>query len=84
MTNIFKHARASHVRVEVSATEGEFRLLISDDGLGIGQPQNADGRGLCEMHKRALALGAKLAVAPRDGGGTIITIMVPAGVENRT
>jgi signal transduction histidine kinase len=84
MTNIFKHARASHVWVEVSATDGEFRLLVSDDGLGIGQRQNTDGRGLREMHERALALGAKLAVAPRDGGGTIVTIIVPAGMEIRT
>ncbi|MPZ50201.1 MAG: GAF domain-containing protein [Dehalococcoidia bacterium] len=82
--NIFKHARASHVRVEVSVTAGEFRLLISDDGLGIGQPQSAAGRGLREMYERALALGAKLAVASRDGGGTIITVIMPPGMETKT
>lgn len=82
MTNILKHARARSVRVEVSMEDGEFRLRIIDDGVGVAQAhESPDGQGLRDMRQRAEALGGWLMVRAGDRGGTIITVAVPIEVE---
>src|SRR5262249_32164625 len=40
LTNVAKHARASHVQVTVGNSSGQLTLVISDDGIG-----GADRRG---------------------------------------
>ena len=35
LTNAFRHARASHIEVELKYCSNQFRLLVRDDGCGI-------------------------------------------------
>lgn len=80
LTNIARHADATHVEVEVEITEtegGEALLLrVSDDGRGI-DPTRPGGLGLLTMRERATQLGGTLGIAPRPGGGTVVTALLP-------
>ena len=83
LQNIQKHARATHVQVELASTaDGAMRLVISDDGLGFEpqtvQPTTGSGAGLLGMRERAVVLGANLTVTSAPGRGTVITLQLPS------
>jgi len=77
LTNVVKHANASHVNIELAERDGELVLAIRDDGRGLvagalGQPDSLGLRGLAE---RARAAGGTLNIEGR--AGTEITLRVP-------
>jgi signal transduction histidine kinase len=74
-TNIAKHAYASVVTVRTGFTEQHLFITISDDGRGFAAGHRA-GRGFENMHWRAQALGAKLAITPSPMG-TALTLHLP-------
>jgi signal transduction histidine kinase len=75
LANVAKHARASHVRVELSEDGPGPVLRIEDDG--IGGARVAAGSGLRGLADRVEALGGSLVVDGRPGGGTSVTAQVP-------
>ena len=75
--NIMRHARASKVDVQVDVAVGEFRLAISDDGVGIAQERLARPATLHALRQRAEALGASLAIDSQPGSGTRLILAVP-------
>ncbi len=81
LTNVERHARASCAHVTLAVTAGSLRLDIADDGRGIGTDAPkapGDGHfGVWIMRERARAVGGIVDVAPRPGGGTIVTLTVP-------
>lgn len=76
VTNIARHARASHARIALTLDGERLRLVVEDDGVGIsGAP--GEGRGLKNLTSRAGALQGKLRVERRPGGGTIVALDAP-------
>ncbi|GAB2853922.1 hypothetical protein GCM10027277_22980 [Pseudoduganella ginsengisoli] len=78
LTNIAKHAHATHVDVQLSRTRGYLHLKITDNGRGIrpadrAKPQSFGLRGMAE---RAAALGGTLALSHAHGGGTVVAIKI--------
>lgn len=74
VTNIARHAYASHVRIAF-ACEGEtVQLRIADDGRG---GIVADGNGLSGMRERVSALGGTLSIESAKGQGTRLLVRVP-------
>ena len=79
VTNIVRHAHASHCQMTFSAQNGHSSLVIEDDGRG---GVRAEGNGLRGMRERVEALGGKFAV---DGNkGTRLTILVPTEMRAET
>jgi signal transduction histidine kinase len=79
LTNIVKHARASHVEVSLS-TEGErLTLRIEDDGVGIAPERlkAAGSHGIAGMRHRLKSYGGDFKIESRSPKGTIITASVP-------
>jgi signal transduction histidine kinase len=78
LTNVAKHAQASHAAVQLEVREGLLTLAVSDDGKGLAAAdrQKAGSFGLRGMSERAEALGGKLALSPAPGGGTIVAIQL--------
>lgn len=77
LTNIVKHANASHVAVTATEGEGAIRIVVSDDGEGFDTASATAGRGLRGMRERIELLGGEIAVTSNPGDGTEITASVP-------
>jgi len=77
LTNVGKHAQASAVRVEITASATGIRLEVEDDGRGFDPVAvGIDRIGLTSMRDRLQFLGGSLAIVSRPGGPTIVTAML--------
>jgi signal transduction histidine kinase len=76
-TNIRKHSKANSVMVALSPIECGVRLSVSDNGIGVAD-EHTDGFGLRGMRARATQVGGTMSVTPTAGGGTTVTVEVPA------
>lgn len=79
VSNIWRHAGATRVRMEVGVTEsGDFVLQLTDNGKHFepDQPVNLQGRGLANMRARASLIGADISWQKQDGGGTLFTLQL--------
>lgn len=73
--NISKHAKASHVVVELTSQPDATILIIRDNGVGFNNtnPEHI-GFGLKIMRERAQSVGAYLNLQSTIGAGTIVTV----------
>jgi signal transduction histidine kinase len=76
-SNIRRHAQATTVSVEFSRTNGCVRLSMADNGIGLGD-EHTEGFGLRGMRARVAQVGGTMSVTPTPGGGTTVTVEVPA------
>jgi len=89
VANVVKHSGAHRAEVVLAfGAGGRVRLEVSDDGRGFDPAAvvagAATGRyGLVGMGERAARLGARLSIESRTGGGTHVTVLVPAPREER-
>ncbi|HEV2128089.1 MAG TPA: sensor histidine kinase [Thermomicrobiales bacterium] len=89
MTNVVKHARASHVQLALSRSADEVALSISDDGVGFdaGRVSRRDDRslglGIFGMIERSALVGGSLRVVPLHPRGTRIEAIVPLALVER-
>lgn len=78
VSNALRHARANTVWVTLDTVESSIRLVVEDDGRGIGdgKASGIGGVGLKAMHERARAIGADFAIGARPGGGTRVELVL--------
>jgi two-component system, NarL family, sensor histidine kinase UhpB len=77
LTNVFRHARASHVAIELAlASPREISVTIRDDGAGF-PPDAPPGLGLTGMRERMRGLGGRFSCAAAPGGGALIEAFLP-------
>ena len=75
LSNVTRHARASHARVGLELRDGQVEVLIEDDGQGIaGRTAAAHHYGMTIMRERALSLDGALTCECGPGGGTRIRV----------
>lgn len=77
ISNVCRHAAATHVRVAVAvSSEDSLVLTIEDNGRGFdGRHKRANtGRGLANIRARASLIEADVRWTERPGGGTIFTM----------
>ena len=83
--NVYKHARASVVRVTLSRADGHVQLVIQDDGRGFSpvdvHQTSIGGLGLESMRERASLIGGQFVVRSAFAHGTTITVRVPEATE---
>jgi signal transduction histidine kinase len=75
LANIAKHAEARRVRVAVTASRHELRVLVEDDG--VGGADAGRGSGLRGLADRVEALTGRLRVESPPGGGTRVEAVLP-------
>jgi two-component system sensor histidine kinase DesK len=73
VTNIVRHAQASHCVMRFEEQSGQTVLIVEDDGRG---GVREDGNGVRGMRERIEALGGRFAVDTSHG--TRLTIQLPA------
>lgn len=88
LVNIRKHAQADTVRVMLYGDEeGNYRILVEDDGIGIGSTScpSTPGEhvGISIMKDRAKRIGGKLRIESEPGEGVqvILTFRYPNHVQ---
>jgi PAS domain S-box-containing protein len=80
LTNIGKHAQASHVSVAIDRQDKDLSLLVKDDGKGFDVTEAlrskapSKGLGLVTMQERAKMLGGTLEIWSQKGKGTRISL----------
>jgi two-component system sensor histidine kinase UhpB len=76
LTNAFRHAQASQVRVALRREPDGVVLNVADDGRGLPVPMPAQAGGLAGMHERAILIGAALQIdsAPAQGVEVCLTV----------
>jgi len=81
--NVFRHARASKVAVELAFRDGTVTLAIADDGVGMGEagPGGRVGHGMLNLKERVEGLRGTIDVRSETGEGTRIEVTVPVGGE---
>lgn len=67
MTNIFKHAQASRAEILLEDTDGQLRLVIRDDGVGLTKEKVREARqqnrlGIYGMQERIRILGGHMEI----------------------
>jgi PAS domain S-box-containing protein len=77
ITNVAKHAHASHVAVSVRRDNGRLLVRVADDGVGGADP--VVGSGLHGLADRVEALHGRLRVDSPPGGGTRLEAHIPVG-----
>jgi signal transduction histidine kinase len=78
LTNVAKHAEARQAKISLSGEAGRVRLVVEDDGRGIGPAANDSeelGWGMAVMRERAAAVGGAMRVES-PGRGTRIVVEV--------
>ena len=80
VNNIIKHSGASQCAVRCNVADGDFQLVIQDNGKGI--VMEFDGRldrghGLSSMKGRAKQLQGQCLVESGPGYGTVIRLTIP-------
>jgi signal transduction histidine kinase len=82
LTNAFRHANAAEVELDFHYQAGEFRLVVRDTGVGIGDQFLEKGRdghwGLIGMRESAEKIGGQLRVRSRASAGTEVELRIPA------
>ena len=79
LTNVRRHANASHAWVNVARQNGTLELTIADDGRGFEGDSSFERQhvGLASMRERVRSLDGQLTVATSPGQGTRVTARVP-------
>lgn len=84
LSNVERHAGASHVAVGLSFDRRGTRLLVSDDGAGFDaaaspRPVRPGSLGMTGMHERIALVGGSLQLHSEPGSGTTVDAWVPIG-----
>jgi PAS domain S-box-containing protein len=84
LSNVAKHAHASHVKVSLRKVADTVRLEITDDGKAFEVERVLSAKrnkrlGLLGMRERAEMVGGQFSVESAPGQGTTIRVEVPFG-----
>ena len=86
LTNIQRHAQATHVTITCGEESGQFVLTIKDNGRGITNSEDSATRslGLLGMRERANLVGGEIDIESAAGEGTKITVRVPISASEQS
>ncbi len=77
LTNITRHAQATHVSIELTQDEQRIFLRIHDNGQGYQPAQRHAGLGINGMRERVSLLGGTLKLSSEPGQGSTVEATLP-------
>ena len=79
LTNVARHAQASHVDISVQEHKGHLLLRVCDNGRGITDEEVSGSKslGLLGMRERALLLGGETKIERNPDKGTTVKVRIP-------
>ncbi|UNK18790.1 sensor histidine kinase [Paenibacillus sp. N3/727] len=83
ITNVVRHSRAESCKVHLDIQEGEVRVSVSDDGIGIDPEQvSTSSNGMAGLRQRLVLVDGRISVSSSSGKGTEITIHIPRTIRD--
>ncbi len=86
LTNVMRHARATHVKITMSLAPDRVEVQIADNGVGLDAPAADDphrrlrsGNGLNNIRERLTTVGGRAEFAS-NARGTTVRMTVPLGL----
>jgi len=86
LTNVLKHARASHAEVTVCYRPDGLRTEVRDDGIGAAASDGVGtghGHGLVGIRERVKIYGGEMTAGTANGGGFVLSTRLPLGGDPR-
>ncbi len=86
LTNIHKHAQASHATLLLHYEHDQVRLTIGDDGKGTDEPTSevtgevTGGYGLVGLRERVQLVGGMITIQRAPGHGFQLDVVIPGQV----
>ncbi|MEZ4870373.1 MAG: response regulator [Caldilineaceae bacterium] len=83
LTNVARHAEATHVLIQLQTTKESVALRVVDDGCGfdvgqsLAQSELGGGMGLLSMRERVTLLGGSFVVEAQPGAGAKVCVEIP-------
>ena len=79
LTNIIRHAGATHVRIEINTRDGCITLTVEDNGKGISDAEISDpgSLGLLGIRERVFIFGGDVNISGARDGGTRVVVRIP-------
>jgi signal transduction histidine kinase len=77
LTNCVRHARASHVGIEVQTVDASLGLRVTDNGVGVAPDARREGFGLRGIEERVRELGGSVTMRSATGQGSTLIVVLP-------
>jgi signal transduction histidine kinase len=79
LTNISRHANATHAWIQLRVRDNTISMSISDNGVGMrpGGRHKPGSFGLLGIEERANILGGRCTIDNNEDGGTTVSVTVP-------
>jgi PAS domain S-box-containing protein len=83
LTNVVKHAEATHVRLRISRTDQRIRMVVEDNGKGFDVARlkeisrRKEGVGLFSIRERLTHVGGTFDIESQPGEGTTVILTAP-------
>jgi signal transduction histidine kinase len=77
LTNCVRHARATHINIDVRAHSDTLEVTVSDDGIGVDPSRRVAGLGLRGIEERVRELAGSVNLRSAAGKGATLSIRLP-------
>lgn len=83
LNNVLKHARATHIRLNLVYEPKQVTLSVEDNGCGFNTSEPERNRtmamrnGLINIHQRSKTLKGDCTITSRAGIGTVVSVTIP-------
>ena len=81
LLNVHRHSQSTTASVSLAPENGDIKLQVRDEGVGMTPPESPDttglGVGLLGIRERIRQLDGKLEIVSAKGKGTLVVATVP-------
>jgi two-component system sensor histidine kinase DesK len=83
ITNVVRHSRATSCMVLLEIQEGEVRVTVSDDGIGLDPDQAYNSsNGMAGLRQRLVLVDGRMSLSSSSGKGTEVSVHIPRVIRN--
>ncbi|MBA4784247.1 MAG: sensor histidine kinase [Rhizobiales bacterium] len=76
INNAVRHGQPANIVVVLQSAPTGLSVAVTDDGVGIGNPQEQAGHGIDNMRTRARLIGARFEIGSSGGQGTRVRLFL--------
>ncbi|MBH5320934.1 sensor histidine kinase [Paenibacillus sp. GSMTC-2017] len=83
VTNVVRHSGAKNCKILLEIQEGEIRVTVSDDGVGVDTDRMyTSSNGMAGLRQRLILIDGRISLTSAIGKGTDVTIHIPRVIRN--